>query len=75
MREREYQVVRYNDQGVIDTARFIGFPDEAAAADHARALFHPGRIEVWAGRRRVCVVPPAVERRGTLRRSGDFAAA
>ncbi len=72
MREREYQVVRYNEHGVVDTATFLGFPNDMAAAEHARALFHPGQIEVWSGHRCICTVAPAVERRGTLRRSSDI---
>ncbi|MBV8972305.1 MAG: hypothetical protein JO290_08440 [Sphingomonadaceae bacterium] len=75
MRDREYHIYRLNEFGVVDTAKSLGFPDDESAKAHARALFHPGKIEVWRGGNRICVVPPAIERRGMQRRIGDAAAA
>ncbi len=71
MSNREYRIYRLNAFGVVDTARSFGFPDDEAAAAHARGLFHPGKIEVWSGKTRICVIPPALERRGQQRRSSD----
>ena len=57
----DYDIFRLNPSGVIDIADREGFADDPTALAHARALLHPGRVEVWAGRRRVSTLPPAPE--------------
>ena len=53
----EYKIFRLNDSGVVDSANRLPFADDGAATAHARSLSHPGRVEVWAGQRRVCILP------------------
>ncbi len=66
----EYNFFAMNDSGVIDTARRLRFNDDVAATQHARDMHHTGRVEVWTGKRQVCIVPPAIDRRaGAPRRS------
>ncbi len=60
----EYTFFALNDSGVVDTAKRLRFTDDDAATRHARDMHHGGRVEVWTGTRRVCIVPPTVGRRG-----------
>ena len=69
MAKAEYNFFKLNGFGLIDTANRLRFSDDGSAAEHARGMYHPGRVEVWAGKRRVCVVPAAIARRAVERRS------
>ena len=66
---REYNFFRMNVSGVVDTAKVVKLKDDEAAIAHAREMYHAGQVEVWSGKRKVAVVPPAVDRRGAERRT------
>ncbi len=59
----EYKFFRLNLSGVVDTAKVLKFSDDETAIGHARDFYHPGQVEVWAGKRRIGIVPPMVDRR------------
>lgn len=63
-----YSFFRLNMSGVVDTAATLALADDATALAYARELGHPGPVEVWAGQRKVAIVPPQVDRRGADRR-------
>ena len=60
----EYCFFRHSAGGIVDSAERLRFVDDAAALAHAQALRAAARIEVWAGKRRVGVVPPALSGAG-----------
>ena len=66
----EYNFYRLNASGVVDSAKAMKLRDDATALTHAREMYHPGPVEVWAGKRKVTVIPPMVDRRGAERRAG-----
>ncbi len=55
----EFQFFKLNAAGVVDSASRLRLPDDAAALAHARSQRENACIEVWAGTRRVAVVPPS----------------
>ena len=58
----EYRFFRMNGWGVVDTGGYARFTDDASALGHAREMGHAGKVEVWAGPRRVGVVLPTGQR-------------
>ncbi len=65
----EYNFFQMNASGVVDSAKVVKLRDDEAAITHAREMFHSGPVEVWTGKRKIGVVPPAVDRRGKDRRT------
>ena len=55
----EYRFFRHNAAGIVDSAERIRFDDDEAAVAYGRALRHDSLVEIWAGPRRVALVPPA----------------
>ena len=69
MASAEYTIFQLNGWGVVEAARRVKLADDAAATSLAQSLGHAGAVEVWAGKRQVCVVPPTIERRANDRRA------
>lgn len=59
----EYQIFRLNAAGIVDSAERVRLADDDAALSLAREWQDTARIEIWAGSRKVGVVPPARIRR------------
>ena len=55
----EYRFFKINAAGLIDSGQRLRLIDDDAAMAHARALTEPRLVEVWSGKRRVGIVPPA----------------
>ena len=72
MAAAEYNFFRMNDSGVVDTAKRLKFADDGLATAYAHDLAHSGRIEIWSGRRRVGVIPAAIERRAHTFEHGSW---
>ncbi len=64
----EYSFYKLNASGLVDSANAVRLPDDHSALAHARDMRLPYPVEVWAGRRRVALVPPSTERRAADRR-------
>ena len=54
----EYGFFRFNAAGLIDGAERAKLADDEAAAAHGRTIARGDRVEIWAGQRRVKVLPP-----------------
>ena len=68
----EYNLFRLNQSGVIDSCDQLRFDCDQAALAHAHDMLHPGQVEVWRGKCRVAVIPPAIAGRlMPLRRATD----
>ena len=55
---REYQLVRLNLSGVVDTSDRGRFANDAAAMARASEMAHTSRVEVWAGKQQVGTIFP-----------------
>lgn len=55
----EYRFFRHNAAGIVDTAESVRLDDDDAALAYGMALRHAALVEVWAGSRRVGLVPPS----------------
>jgi len=55
----EYRIFRFNRAGVIDGVDRVKLAEDAAAIAHGRSIAGGDRVEIWAGERRVAVLPPA----------------
>lgn len=62
----EYRFFKLNFSGVVDTADRLRLPDDEAAVVHARVFGNGSTVEVWAGARKLAVVPPSVRTRSAL---------
>ncbi len=69
MMAAEYNFFRMNPSGVVDSAKLLKLSDDEAAIAHAREMHHSGQVEVWLGKRKIAIVPPAIDRRAVDRRS------
>lgn len=62
----EYRFFKLNFSGVVDSAERLRLPDDDAAVGHARSFGNGSAVEVWAGTRKLAVVPPLVRAKGVL---------
>ena len=61
-----YDFYRLNGFGVVDSAEALRLESDGLALLYARDMHHSGSVEVYAGRRRVGVLPPRPTDRYTV---------
>ena len=59
----DYRFFKLNLGGVVDTAEVLRLPDDEAAVTHARLIGNGCAVEVWAGRRKLALIPPTARPR------------
>ncbi len=55
----DYRLYFHDRAGRFARSEELTVDDDGAAMDHARALGHQYDVEIWEGKRKVAIVPPA----------------